>query len=72
LLATWQIASTRYRPWLYRVTIIASTAAATPIAYRLSPIVHERWLVATSKRQGQCAVVPRGATGPNFEIRVRI
>ncbi len=32
LLATWQIASTRYRPWLYWATIIASTTAGTTMA----------------------------------------
>ncbi len=32
LLATWQIASTHYRPWLYWATIIASTTAGTTMA----------------------------------------
>ena len=32
LLATWQIASTRYRPWLYWATIIAFTTAGTTMA----------------------------------------
>ena len=32
LLATWQIASIRYRPWLYWATIIASTTAGTTMA----------------------------------------
>lgn len=32
LLATWQIASNRYRPWLYWATIIASTTAGTTMA----------------------------------------
>lgn len=32
LLATWQISSSRYRPWLYWATIIASTTAGTTMA----------------------------------------